>query len=77
MKMIRKQMTLEQFNKLKPVVFTNLFNEKTYTHYRLVRTGKVFYTLAFLHNNNEVLVMTRRGTAKTLDGKLIPLKGRY
>lgn len=67
-------MTLEQFYKLKPIIFTNM-NDQTYNHYRLVRAGTAFYTLAFLMKDKTVCTMTNKGTARTLKGESIPLKG--
>jgi hypothetical protein len=66
-------MTLKQFDKLKPIIFTNM-NGQTYNHYRLVRVGTTFYTLAFLTNDKQVLTMTNKGTARTLEGEIIPMR---
>ena len=74
--MIRKEMSIEKYYKLKPVIFTDRYG-KVYKHYRLVRVGRSYYTLAFLYNDEEVLQITHRGTAQTLDGKVIPLKRTY
>lgn len=49
--MKNSEITVEQFNKLKPVTVKNMYG--TFTHYRLVRRNKRWTTLAFLDNCGE------------------------